>query len=147
MSRLLWKTKVRYHIYKSPLLVPTLSKLNPVCTSPPHSIHILSAHLCRSPKWPFPFRFSDQNFVHISHSTHACYISRPSHPPWFDNPSNIWWSVQVIKLLIKMSSPGSRHFLPLRSKYSPQHPVLRHLQSTSFFQCQRPSFTPIRNKV
>jgi hypothetical protein len=24
------------------------------------------------------------------------------------------------------SSPVSRHFLPLRSKYSPQHPVLRH---------------------
>jgi hypothetical protein len=27
------------------------------------------------------------------------------------------------------SSPASRHFLPLRSRYSPQHPVLRHLQS------------------
>jgi hypothetical protein len=27
------------------------------------------------------------------------------------------------------SSPASRHFLPLRSKYSPQRPVLKHLQS------------------
>jgi hypothetical protein len=26
------------------------------------------------------------------------------------------------------SSPASRHFFPLRSKYSPQHPVLRHPQ-------------------
>jgi hypothetical protein len=25
------------------------------------------------------------------------------------------------------SSPASRYLLPLRSKYSPQHPVLRHL--------------------
>jgi hypothetical protein len=28
------------------------------------------------------------------------------------------------------SSPISRHFLPLRCKYSPQHPVLRHPRST-----------------
>jgi hypothetical protein len=27
------------------------------------------------------------------------------------------------------SSPTSRHLLPLRSKYSPQHPVLKHPQS------------------
>jgi hypothetical protein len=27
------------------------------------------------------------------------------------------------------SSPASRHFLPLRSKYSSQHPVLKLLQS------------------
>jgi hypothetical protein len=27
------------------------------------------------------------------------------------------------------SSPASQHFLPLRSKYSPQHPVLKHLCS------------------
>jgi hypothetical protein len=28
--------------------------------------------------------------------------------------------------------PASRHFLPLRSKYSPQYPVLKHLQSLFF---------------
>jgi hypothetical protein len=26
------------------------------------------------------------------------------------------------------SFPSSQHFLPLRSKYSPQHPVLKHPQ-------------------
>jgi hypothetical protein len=30
--------------------------------------------------------------------------------------------VQVIKLFIMQSPPASRHFLALRSKYSPQHP-------------------------
>jgi hypothetical protein len=30
------------------------------------------------------------------------------------------------------SSPASRHFLPLGSKYSPQHPILKHPQSMSF---------------
>jgi hypothetical protein len=34
-----------------------------------------------------------------------------------------------MKLLIMQSSPASCHFLTLRSKYSPQHPVLRHLRS------------------
>jgi len=29
-------------------------------------------------------------------------------------------------LFIMQSSPASRHFLPHRSKYSPQHPVLKH---------------------
>jgi len=28
-------------------------------------------------------------------------------------------------------SPASRHFLPLRSKYSPQHPAVRHNLCTS----------------
>jgi hypothetical protein len=42
-----------------------------------------------------------------------------------------WWSLQVMKLLIMQSSPASRHFLPLRSKYSPWHSVLKHPQSCS----------------
>jgi hypothetical protein len=31
-----------------------------------------------------------------------------------------------MKLLIMQFSPASRHFLPLRSGYSPQYPVLKH---------------------
>jgi hypothetical protein len=37
-----------------------------------------------------------------------------------------------MKLLIMQHSPASRHFLPLMSKYSPQHPVLKHPQSMFF---------------
>jgi hypothetical protein len=33
-----------------------------------------------------------------------------------------------MKLLIMQSSQPSRHFIPLWSKYSPQHPVLKHPQ-------------------
>jgi hypothetical protein len=29
-------------------------------------------------------------------------------------------------------SPACYYFIPLRSKYSPQHPVLKHLQSVFF---------------
>jgi hypothetical protein len=32
-------------------------------------------------------------------------------------------------------SPFSRYFIPLRSKYSPQHPVLKHPHSMLFPQC------------
>jgi len=42
------------------------------------------------------------------------------------------------------SSPASRHFLPLRSKYSSQHPVLKRPQSMFLPQCERSSFTPIQ---
>jgi hypothetical protein len=75
----------------------------------------------RSSEWSLPFMFSDEDFVLISHSSRACYVPQPSHPPWFGHRNNIWWSLQVMKLLILQSSPASRHFLPLRSRYSPQH--------------------------
>jgi hypothetical protein len=43
------------------------------------------------------------------------------------------------------SSPLSRPFTPLRSKYSPQHPVLKHPQSLFFPHCEKPNFTPIQS--
>jgi hypothetical protein len=48
----------------------------------------------------------------------------------------VWWSVKVIKLPIKQSSPASRHLNPLRSKYSHQHPVLKHPQFIFFSWCE-----------
>jgi hypothetical protein len=44
--------------------------------------------------------------------------------------SSLTWSgVQVMKLLTTQFSPPSCYFISLRSKYSPQHPVLKHPQS------------------
>jgi hypothetical protein len=94
--------------------------------------NIISPFTPESTDLSLPFRFSDQNFGHISLLSHACYTSRPFHITWFNHPNSIWWSVQVMKLLIMQSSPVSYHFLPLRSKYSSQHPVLRHPQSMFF---------------
>jgi len=51
----------------------------------------------------------------------ACYIPCPSHLSQFGHPNNIRWSVQVMKFLILQSFPASRHLLPLRSKFYPQH--------------------------
>ena len=44
------------------------------------------------------------------------------------------------------SPPVARYLVPPRSKYSPQHRVLRHPQLPFLPQCQRPSFTPTQNK-
>jgi hypothetical protein len=49
-----------------------------------------------------------------------------------------------MKLLIMQFSPTSCHFIPLRSKYSPEHSVLKHPQSMFLPYCQRPSFTPMQ---
>jgi len=57
----------------------------------------------RSSDWPLPFKFSDQNLVCISHFSHGCYMSRLPHPPSFDHPNNIWWSVRLMKFLIMQS--------------------------------------------
>jgi hypothetical protein len=61
-------------------------------------------------------------------------MSHPFHPPWFDL-LYIRWNVQVTKLLNMQSSPVSLHLVPLRSKYSPQHPIL-HPQSMFYAQKQ-----------
>jgi hypothetical protein len=47
-----------------------------------------------------------------------------------------------MKLFIIKFSPLPCYLVPLRPKYSPQHPILKHPQPTFLPQCQRPSFTP-----
>jgi len=53
----------------------------------------------------------------ISRVLHSC----PSHSPWVHRPNYIWWSVDVMKLLIMQSSPASHHFIPLRYKCCSQN--------------------------
>ena len=45
------------------------------------------------------------------------------------------------------SAPSTRplYLVPLRPKYSPQHPILKNTQPTFLLQCERRSFTPIHN--
>jgi hypothetical protein len=73
------------------------------------------------------------------------YMPRPSHSSRFYHPHNIGWGIQIMKLLIMKFSLHSCYLVPLRSKYSPQLPTLKHPQPTFLFQCQRPSFTPTQN--
>jgi len=79
----------------------------------------------------FPSGTSTKIFMHFTSLPFILHAVQ-SHVPWFDYPNNKWWSVKAMKLLIMQSSPASHHFLPRRSKYSPQHPALRHPQSLFF---------------
>ena len=73
-------------------------------------------------------------------------MPRLFHSSRFYHPNNIWWAVQIIKLLIMQFSPLPCYLVPLRSKYSPQRSILKHPQPTFLSQCEHPSFTPTQNK-
>jgi hypothetical protein len=69
------------------------------------------------------FWLSHQYPIYIPLFPPSCYIPCPSHPPWLDHCNYIWRRTQPMKLLIMQFSSISRHFISLRSKYIPQHPV------------------------
>jgi hypothetical protein len=87
----------------------------------PRSILRLPSYLRLGlPSGLFPTGFPT-TIMHSS-SPHTYSIPSPSHPPLLDNSNYTWRRVQVMKLLIMQFPPTFRHFIPLRSKYSPQHP-------------------------
>jgi hypothetical protein len=96
------------------------------CTISLTSILILSSYLrLGPPNGLILFMFSDNNFVWISHLSHACYMPRLSRPLWFDHLNSILWYVQVLKPLVMDPCPASHQYLPHMFSNS-QHPVLIH---------------------
>jgi hypothetical protein len=71
----------------------------------------------------------------------------PISPPWFDHPNNILWRVQIMNHLSMKFSSAFCHFIPVRSKYSPQHPFLKHPQSVFFSYCESASFTSLQHNI
>ena len=89
-----WETS-----FKSPLLVPILSQMNPMHTCLTSRIFIDILPSTRgSSVWSLSFMFPHQNSICISPLPHTRYMHRPSHSSRFDHPNNIWWAVQIIKL-------------------------------------------------
>jgi len=130
----------------------SLSWTNSIQSITPHytswrSILILSSHLHLGlPSGLFPSGlptkilytplFSPIRVTCASHLILLDFITR----------NNIGWGVQIIKPLMTWFHPLPYYFIPLRPKYSFQHPVLKHIHPTFLPQWKRPGFTPIQNK-
>jgi hypothetical protein len=127
IPRILWNQRVYYRIHKRPTPVSVLRQLNPVHIPHPtswRSILILSSHL----RLGLPSGLFPSGFLTKTVYTSLPYPSELHVQPisFFSilSPHNSGWGVQVIELLIMMFSPHLCYLVPLRPKYSPQHPVL-----------------------
>jgi hypothetical protein len=104
----------------------SLSWARSIQAVPPHptswrSTLILSSHLLLGlQSGLFPSGFPTINPVYTSLLLHTCCMFRPYHPR-FDHPNDIWWGVEIIKLLSMQFSPLPCFLVSLRLKYSPQH--------------------------
>jgi hypothetical protein len=78
----------------------------------------------RSSQWSLTSGPHNQNPINTSPLPHACHMSCPPHPPSFNHPNNIRRRIQAVKFITMQFSPWSI-FLPFRSKYPPQHCVLK----------------------
>jgi hypothetical protein len=114
------------------------------CTFPAKYIQLQSPHLCFGlPSGLFPSGFLTKTlYTFLSYSMRDKY---PAHLILLDLICLMafWERVQNMKLLIEQLPLFSCYFIPLRSKYSPQNPLLKHPQLVLFPSCERSSFTPI----
>jgi hypothetical protein len=85
--------KVHHRIHKSPPPTPILSNWIHSTSTPANlpKIHSDSIFpfMLRSYEWSLSFGPSHQNPVHFPLLSHACYMSRPPHSPWFDLHNDI----------------------------------------------------------
>jgi hypothetical protein len=103
IPRLLWNLKVYFSIHESPLLVYHLVQMHPVHTFTPcfpqNYYNTTFPSTPRSSKWSLP-----SNNLHdfLKSTVHATCPPISHSLIWSSN--NIWWIVQVMKLLIMQSS-------------------------------------------
>jgi hypothetical protein len=118
--------EVHYHVHKSLPLASILIQMNPVHIPPSYFSRIyfiiFLPSISRCPSGLFLSGFPSKTLLF-----HACHVPWPSHPLSLDT-SNIWQVMQITELIIVQFSWASYYFIPLRSTYSSQHPVLKHPQ-------------------
>jgi len=145
IPRILWNPKVHYRIHKCLQPVLLLNQLNPVpIPTSWRSILILSSHLHLGlPSGILPSGFPTKTlYTPLSSSIRA---TRPAHLILLDFITRKIFGEQYRSLSSSLCRflPIPCYLVPLRTKYSPQHPILKHPRPTFLPHCQRPSFTPI----
>jgi hypothetical protein len=118
-------------VFTSACHLSILRQLSPVHTTTSYflkiHLNIILPSTPGSPHWSLSLRFPHQNPLHASPLHHPSYMPRPSHSSRFYHPHNTGWGIEMMKLLIMKFSPHPCYLLPLRSKYSPQHSIPKHL--------------------
>lgn len=69
----------------------------------------------------FPYKILWVFIFAYTHTNSSTYSS-----PWCYHSNKVWRRVEIEKILVMQFFPDSWHFLPLRFKYYPQHPLLKH---------------------
>jgi hypothetical protein len=116
---ILCNPKVPYRVHKSPPRVLIPSKIESNLYHPIISLHRrIGLHPSCYP-----------NIVYAFLLTHSWCTPYPSISILLHHSNYTWRRAQGTKLLIMQFSPISWHFISLRSKYSPQRPVLIQFQS------------------
>jgi len=104
IPRFLWNPKVHNPIHKCQPPVPILSQLDTVHTPTSYFLkiylNVILSSVPVSPKRSLSFMFPQQNPAYASPLPLTRYKPRPSHSFQFYHRNNIWWEVQIIKLLI-----------------------------------------------
>ena len=102
-----------------------MSQMNPVdalsCCCFNIDIQAVLLGTSRPSKWSLSLSLSHRNPISIFMFPHACHMSYPFHPLWFDQPNNIWWVVELVKELIMQFSSSFRVLPPFLSSNIFQH--------------------------
>jgi len=112
---------------------PPPGQSSPCTHSTSWEIHfnIILPSTTKSSKCSLFLRFHQKIPLCIYVLPHRFHMPSPSHSFLFHHTNRIWWTVQIIKLLIMYFSPPLCSLVLLRPKYLPQNPILAHPQSVS----------------
>jgi hypothetical protein len=88
ISNTLPNTNVHCHVHKRQPLYPISNQMKPVHFLTPYARPLLISLSLPNPELPsglVPSGLRAKNFVWNSVLSHACYVTRTSHPPWYDH--------------------------------------------------------------